>query len=257
MSLFFDIAASSKASRENSRDRSHWLRPAAFDVIDPSEYPLPEHRHFDRAILLAYAKTKEGGHTEVDCVRVGGTVSIGPPLFRCDILNMTRHVHHHYEYAKDGHSRTYTMSVSENQTISSQIIDLSSHAKLLYSPSVNGNGVVLSAENKDDAILQLPLGVHPSLKRGILVQLYRDKDSFPIPYTSIYGITLISAIRLGLDPRIRDRYFGEFLNLSLYEDMAPWNIVLNGPSLSYIDYDTREITFDKELGKVNMALLYF
>ncbi len=28
------------------------------------------------------------------------------PIVRCDIVNMTRHVHHHYDYSKDGHSRT-------------------------------------------------------------------------------------------------------------------------------------------------------
>ena len=45
---------------------------------------------------------------------------------------------------------------------------------------------------------------------------------------------------------------GEFLNLSLYEDMAPWNIVLNGDSLAYIDYDTRDITFDMDISKVSI-----
>lgn len=60
-----------------------------------------------------------------------------------------------------------------------------------------------------------------------------------------------------VDARIRDRFFGEFLNLSLYEDMAPWNIVLNGRTLAYIDYDTRERTFDGDMSKVRRGSYTF
>ena len=139
------------------------------------------------------------------------------------------------------------MKVEENSTLTRKITAISVREKLNY--QMTEKGVLLSGENTDKK-LQLALGEHPNRQRGMTVNLLRDKDSFPIPYTSLYGVTLISVIRLGLDSRIRDRYFGEFLNLSLYEDMAPWNIVLNGPTLSYIDYDTREITFDKDISKV-------
>lgn len=74
----------------------------------------------------------------------------------------------------------------------------------------------------------LPLGMHPNQHKIVSVRLYRDKDSFFIPYTSIYGITLISLLRLGLHTIQRERLFSSFLHLPLYEDMAPWNIVLMG-----------------------------
>jgi hypothetical protein len=35
--------------------------------------------------------------------------------------------------------------------------------------------------------------------------------------------------------------------------MAPWNIVLNGPNLDYIDYDTKEFTYDKDVPKAYMV----
>lgn len=43
------------------------------------------------------------------------------PMVRCDLVNMTRHVHHHFDYAKDGHSRTYTMQVAVNLTASDNL----------------------------------------------------------------------------------------------------------------------------------------
>jgi len=248
--LFYGLDISDRVSSKALRDRGEGYifshRP-----IELSSHPLPGYKSIDRAILLAFAKTKEDGHTEVDCVQVSDTNTVGPPMLRCDILNMTRHVHHHYDYTKDGHTRTYTMHIGLNESLSGKIADLSKKGTLDY--SLNENGVLLEQKATNYEMLQLPLGVHPNMQRGVSVQLFRDKDSFPIPYTSIYGVTLISAIRLGLDSRIRDRYFSEFLNLSLYEDMAPWNIVLNGRSLSYIDYDTRDITFDQDISKVSTA----
>ena len=43
------------------------------------------------------------------------------PFVRCDIVNMTRYVHHHYDYRKDGHSRTYTMRVLVNSSLSDSL----------------------------------------------------------------------------------------------------------------------------------------
>jgi hypothetical protein len=36
--------------------------------------------------------------------------------------------------------------------------------------------------------------------------------------------------------------------------MAPWNIVFRGPRLDYIDYDTREVTFDNVIPQVYQVL---
>lgn len=80
-------------------------------------------------LLLGLAKTKELGETSVDCRLLSGT---DLPLFRCDVLNMTRHVHHHYDYAKDGHTRTYTMRVQEETTTSAEIFKFKGNFELFY-----------------------------------------------------------------------------------------------------------------------------
>ena len=54
---------------------------------------------------------------------------------------------------------------------------------------------------------------------------------------------------MGLIEPQRDRYFNSFLDLHLFEDMAPWNIVFMGQVLEYIDYDTRDVTFDIDIPK--------
>jgi hypothetical protein len=197
--------------------------------VDTSLHPLNDYKSIDKEILFGYSRSKVGDITEVKCVNL--VLPLSYPLIRCDMVNVTRHVHHHYDYSKDGHTRTYTMRVHENISLYEEI-----------------------SSNHLDYPLDLPLGNHPNNKSFVSVHLYRDKDSYAIPYTSIYGVTLITVIRLGLDPKLRDKYFGSFLNLSLYEDMAPWNIVLNGGKLAYIDYDTRDIVFDKEVSKVNLLI---
>ena len=82
------------------------------------------------------------------------------------------------------------------------------------------------------------------------VYLTRQFDNHHIPYDSIYGITLIAILRLGLVPEHRSELYSEFLKLPIFEDMAPWNIVIWGSSVGYIDFDTREFTFDEELKSV-------
>jgi hypothetical protein len=60
----------------------------------------------------------------------------------------------------------------------------------------------------------------------------------------VHGITLITLLRLGLLPALRMRAYHQFVALPLYLDMAPWNIVARGPALDYIDFDTKDRTFD-------------
>ncbi|XP_072025931.1 uncharacterized protein [Amphiura filiformis] len=77
------------------------------------------------------------------------------------------------------------------------------------------------------------------------VFLIREKDGFKIPYGKISGFSLITLLRMGLLKEMKERLYNLFLHLPLYEDMAPWNIVFQGGSVQYIDYDTKEFTFDK------------
>jgi hypothetical protein len=167
---------------------------------------------------------------------------------------MTRNVHHHYEYAKDGHKRTYKMRVEvdgplsleaksvfassqssrythirENIFLSNFHYKMTSDGILLSTLPVNNepissNDSVVSLKEalakrttdeqpsassemsylgKSKALL--PLGAHPNNDNIVTVHLMRNTDSFPIPYTTIHGVTLISAIRLGLEPSLRER----------------------------------------------------
>jgi len=80
---------------------------------------------------------------------------------------------------------------------------------------------------------------------GIMsIILTRDTDGALIPYDSVHGITLITGLRLGILGPLRARAYHQFVSLPLYEDMAPWNIVFLGGRLDYIDYDTRDKTYD-------------
>ena len=92
------------------------------------------------------------------------------------------------------------------------------------------------------------------------VHLTRAEDGSGIPYTSIHGITLITIMRLGLVQELKTAAYHQFMALPLYEDMAPWNIVFRGPKLDYIDYDTKDKTFDggvKQIYKILSALFNY
>ncbi len=243
MKLFYDTT-SNRILKPVKGDRIGWLQ---FDSTRGTylqysliSHPSPEYAGFEKALLLAFAKTPEYSSTEVVCSEIDHDQSRKIDhmhILRCDVHNMTRHVHHHFDYKKDGHKRTYTMKVIENRTATDE------KQKEIKSYIQSGGNQY-----------PLAIGNHPNRGKVIHVALERDKDSFQIPYTSIYGVTLIATLRMGLDSRLREKLFGEFLDLSLYEDMAPWNIVLNGPTLAYIDYDTRERTFDKEVSKAYQLL---
>jgi hypothetical protein len=230
---------------------SDWLLSTARAKMDGSELSVmfspmsinQPHQQSSIADSLSLTKTYNGAF----------------PMMRCDIVNMTRHVHHHFDYARDGHSRTYTMHIGINQTATDLIsyflkshTDWKVHDIALMTHRMDKEGVMLmlpDVTNGDGPVTTLALGNHPCQHHITSVQLFRDKDRWRIPYTSIYGVTLITALCMGLKPVLRDRLFQEFLRLPLYEDMAPWNIVLFGKSVDYIDYDTKDITFDKVLPK--------
>lgn len=45
----------------------------------------------------------------------------------------------------------------------------------------------------------------------------------------------------------KDQAWKEFVELPLYEDMAPWNIVYQGNKLKYIDYDSQDKIYTQHL----------
>jgi hypothetical protein len=153
---------------------------------------------------------------------------LGSGVVRIDVVNMTRHVAHHFQSEKDGHERTYTLIVQGNETATEAVEALPKPArsdwKRVYSVLDKGN--------------------HPNGKGVVSVRLTRDKDSAFIPYVTVHGVTLITILRLGLLAPLRARAYGQFVHLPLYQDMAPWNIVFLGSQLDYIDYDTKDHTYD-------------
>jgi len=99
-----------------------------------------------------------------------------------------------------------------------------------------------TAGKRGGAAATQPYDLLPGVTSVILT---RDMDGAFIPYDSVHGITLISLLRLGLLSQLRMRAYHQFVALPLYLDMAPWNIVAVGGKLDYIDYDTRDRTYDK------------
>nr|XP_054772394.1 uncharacterized protein LOC129280391 [Lytechinus pictus] len=77
------------------------------------------------------------------------------------------------------------------------------------------------------------------------VYLVRAHDGFKIPYQEVKGISLIALLRMGLLRDVKENFYNQFLKLPLYGDMAPWNILFSGGKLEYIDYDTKQMMFDK------------
>ncbi|XP_050400910.1 uncharacterized protein LOC126817803 isoform X2 [Patella vulgata] len=77
------------------------------------------------------------------------------------------------------------------------------------------------------------------------VHLVRQQDGFKIPYGNVNAISLIALLRMGLIEVQKNDFYAKFLNLPLYEDMAPWNIVFRHGTLEYIDYDTKDYKYDK------------
>lgn len=220
-------------------------------------HPTRNYEDFESSLLLVHSRALAGNTRVKISPLYYGENKLRSPLIRVDIINMTRGVHHHYDYAKDGHKRTYTMHVAVNHTQTAYVSSiLGNPSKTVSSPT--RNEVTLLSDKRDGSgvgAVALPPGSHPNSDSIVTVNLMRASTiPFYIPYTSIYGVTLITALRLGLETSQRDKMFANFINLPLYEDMAPWNIVLMGSGLDYIDYDTRDITFDAFVPKAYQVM---
>ena len=152
---------------------------------------------------------------------------------RIDMRNRTRIVNHHYLSKLDGHKRRYIMH-----------IDSPPYLDKIYSLP----GKI------DSSLPSLPSHYHSNNNIFSAVYLIREEDGSMIPYEHVYGISLIFALRLHLQLKQRKLLYSAFLKLPLYEDMASWNILITGNSVSYIDFDTRAVTFDSDIVKVYRIL---
>ena len=183
-----------------------------------TSHPRPRYMQAEMQILSSMASVP--GETKLSMKLLPGEVHMA----RVDIVNMTRHVNHHFDYAKDGHQRKYDMHVGRNASLTAK------HGRQKQSSS--------------RAISPLPEGSH--MNRGVVVDVYitRQHDKWHIPYGTLWGVTLITVLRMGLVETQREAAYHRFVNLPLYEDMAPWNIVFQGARMAYIDYDTKDVTYD-------------
>lgn len=141
-------------------------------------------------------------------------LGIGSGWVRLDATNITREVNHHFESELDGHKRTYVLRVETNATgvkhvekqLGQALPSFLSEPEKLYKHLVPGN--------------------HPNNGGVVSVRLVRDEDKATIPYVTVNAVTLISTLRLGLVAPLRRRAYRKFVEMPLYIDMAPWNIVL-------------------------------
>jgi hypothetical protein len=230
-----------------------------------ASHPRPAFKACEAKILADLTKTPEDCETEIQVTPLDETVDPGAPsMVRVDVARMTRHVNHHFDYAVDGHKRKYVMHLNR----STALVPASPYdtpmvanatAKERATQAVWEKAAPWIHKDKEKAAPNpwsgaagLPLGYHHN--NGNLpttVYLTREEKltegskNLYIPYAIIRAMTMISILRLGLVAEQKHRAYQEFIKLPLYEDMAPWNIVFQGPTLDYIDYDTKDNTFDK------------
>eukprot|EP00753_Platysulcus_tardus_P015960 PLAT5353.1.p1 GENE.PLAT5353.1~~PLAT5353.1.p1 ORF type:complete len:1003 (-),score=555.10 PLAT5353.1:96-2963(-) len=195
------------------------------------QHPRPPFHAMEAQLVNAMAVAKQPG-LRLALKRLPSEL----PWLRLDVVNLTRSVNHHFRSEMDGHRRKYTLHVSRNVTAT----------RWLTRATTADNSVAMS-DSAVRAQLQRWAGNHVNGDSVISVVLTRQKDSSLIPYSTLRSITLISLLRLELVSSQRTQAYESFLKLPLYIDMAPWNIVMQGRSMEYIDYDTRDVTFDRYL----------
>jgi hypothetical protein len=272
--------------------------PSDVDAVSPNITPLT---------TLGLGSYRSNIDSSLSSLFLPKGISSG--IVRVDLVNLIRHVNHHFQSDIDGHSRKYTLRVKANYTAGVLLASkkLPSSVSSTYDALPHGNhpnhghtiqlpllpikpvkvksmskNILQDIENdqiddtatlneakaraKERAIYLDQVSsacevaeLHPSIclsaeKFGVSsgtvipgvtsIILTRDTDGALIPYDSVHGITLITGLRLGLLAPLKQRAYHQFVSLPLYQDMAPWNIVFLGPRLDYIDYDTRDRTYD-------------
>lgn len=206
-------------------------RASARDRYDIRKHPRPAYRRSSLRLLQAATRLSEGNSVALRTVDE-------THLVRVDMMNMTRHVGHHVGYGRDGHRSKYVMTVEK--------IDDASLPK------------------EDDVDRIRKRGTNMNAGGAVNVMLRTDKDADGnalsaehqrhIPYQYVKAITLICVLRLGLIKQQRARLYFNFVHMPLYEDMAPWNIVLEGGHLGYIDSDTRDFRLDAHVARTYQVL---
>ena len=89
------------------------------------------------------------------------------------------------------------------------------------------------------------------------VVLNRLRDGSEIRFIGGRGVTVQSLAMLGLHWRERQALFRAISTLKLYEDMAPWNLMVAQGWVEYVDSENRDRTLDQYLPILGALSLYF
>ena len=82
-------------------------------------HPKPRYQNAEMQILSTLGKVP--GKTKLSMRLVKGG---SQHMVRVDVVDMTRHVHHHFDYKRDGHNRKYNMHVVRNETMTATAVEL-------------------------------------------------------------------------------------------------------------------------------------
>ena len=140
-------------------------------------------------------------------------------LVRMMPTDLKRVVQHHFRAEIDGHQRRYLLRHVGGEKVSSAAVE----------------------KEMGDIVGEWNVSV-PGVGRTWLQRMSDGGTPVAnslIPYTH-FGVSLITLLRIGLSKAVKERLYGMFLQLPVYEDMAPWNIQWANGKLAYVDVDTMQ-----------------
>ena len=165
-------------------------------LSDESHFRLQEHPHkllVQYEVRLLHSLVDAPGRIKLSVrpLPVLAATTGEAQLVRIDVLNMTRNVHHHFDWQRDGHTREYRLHVGINATAEAENVAYLAAKKQWLQLSSTQRG----APPEHPILAE---GNHHNRGKITFVYLTRKHDQFHIPYTELYGMTLITVMRLGL-----------------------------------------------------------
>lgn len=82
----------------------------------------------------------------------------------------------------------------------------------------------------------------------------RDEDRSPIPFLHLKSVTVHALLQMRLSHLHHTAVLAGIMGLHLMEDMAPWNVVVQGSRVAYIDHDTMDNDLDRSATELYRAL---
>lgn len=139
-------------------------------------------------------------------------------LVRVMPTRMRRIVQHHFRAELDGHKRRYLLRHVYGEEAMTEVKEEIQEIEKDWSTPVAGVGRTWLQRMGDGG---------------------QPVSNSLIPYTH-FGISLITLLRIGVSDYAREKLYGQFLQIPVYEDMATWNIQWNNGRLGYVDVDTMQ-----------------